>query len=420
MKKTLISILVIITMLPFNAFTQSAPTLDVQKLEITTSPVYVVLGIQPTNIMRPSTPRDFAASIENFYVNGVVQPGLAMEVNPFNWIKDKKVNSHIFNSNDYFDKNIWPSIKKNFALSFATSNTDTTTFGSLKKGTGLGFGFRVTILPGTVNKKSYDYMFSWNLLVIKNVFISFLRNDSTTNDPSIYISKAKESTEIFLQNTKNAPLCMKNDIYKQFENYTREFSDIKNRNELLSKIKNNPDKFKLDSLQLLVADSLSKIKIPFARDGFILELAGAGLYHLQDNLWTNAVFAKSGLWLTPSYRVDLSKGGTLQSLDFLGVIRYLWNDSRVDVGNYFDTGLKLQFNRNKWNASLEGISRYASHVPIGINSNWTYSWITNFSYLITDDISFRFSFGSNFNGNTSTYSKPNGIIAMGGLNFAVF
>ena len=179
-------------------------------------------------------------------------------------------------------------------------------------------------------------------------------------------------------------------------------------------------------LQQQIGDAAKGIglrKEPFARDGFILEFAYSGVTVFQQNQWAQAVNAKNGIWLTPSYRIDLGaedQPELIQSFDMLGIVRYLWNDKRVDAGNYLDIGLKAQFNRNDWNVSLEGVGRHASEVPADVKSNWTYSWLTTFSYTINEITTLKFTFGSRFDGNTTVYTQPAEMIAVGGLSFGLF
>jgi hypothetical protein len=430
MKK--ISILLIFVAVYHIALAQVANEIhepDLVKLELTSSPAYVLLGVQPTNIIRPSTPRDFAAGLQYFNINGVIQPGFAMEVNPFNWgKKEVENNSSSFVANDFFDKRAWPAIKKNFSLSIATSSTDTAIFGNLQKGTGVGFGIRATIVPGTVHKPTYDNFYAWALGESKLAFLTYLsfyiQDLKSDDDPEKAISRAMDGAEVWLSNTSHIPGEMKTKILEELDIYKKGFSKYTTKQQLDPVLANTGDAEMsiIRDQNNKAAIAIDNMKMPFARDGFILEFAFSGLVVMQQNTWDSLVYAKSGVWLTPSYRLDLSssqKPGTIQSLDFLGIIRYLYNEERVDEGNYADIGLKLQFNRNSWNSSAEGVMRHASVVPDGIDNKWTYSWIFNFSYLITEDISFRFSFGSNFNGNTTTFTEPNAIILMGGLNFGI-
>ena len=109
-------------------------------------------------------------------------------------------------------------------------------------------------------------------------------------------------------------------------------------------------------------------------------------------------------------------------LDLIGVFRLTVNNKadKVDTADYFDAGMKLQFTHNRWSLSAEGVYRHASKVPASVNRKYTYRFVTSLDYKLSDAITFKFSFGSNFDGNTATYSDPKKMFAVGGLNFGFF
>ncbi|GEP97885.1 hypothetical protein [Chitinophaga cymbidii] len=397
---------------------------NVKALEITSNPGYVLLGVQPTNISRPSTPRDFVAGMQSAVVNGRLQPNFAMEANPFNWFKKQsKEKDYRFIADDYLSPKAGPAIRRNFAISLATSESDTIVFGDLQKGMGLGYGLRFTIFPGTVNKATLRNVTDISVKDVKIVFLEALQFLIDDNDDFKYeyLSRAQDLAIAHLHKRKDIPEHLKPLVEKEIAQYRAAFALKTEQAEALAFIHTE------DSvLQRQIADAASGIgmrKEPFARDGFILEFAYSGVTVFQQNQWAQAVNARNGIWLTPSYRIDLGaedQPDLIQSFDVLGVVRYLWNDKKVDTGNYLDLGLKAQFNRNDWNVSLEGVARHASTVPADVKSNWTYSWLTTFSYTINEITTLKFTFGSRFNGHTTTYTQPAEMIAVGGLSFGLF
>ncbi|WP_118953198.1 hypothetical protein [Taibaiella helva] len=414
------SYLIIAGLLGFGTVAQAQEP-DLKPLELTASPAYILLGVQPTNIQRPSTPRDFAASLQSATVNGVLQPNFALEVNPFNWNKKAPGNQYSFKANDYFSSDIFPAIKKNFAISIATSSTDTVKFGDLDKGTGLGYGLRVTLLPGTVNKRTTEDLRAWALAETRQMTVSLLQNllavPSFTYDD---VQRAFDMAAARTSEREDIPDAMKPGVQSDLLSLKGKVAGIRDTAALRRWL--DEQEPALDSAKLVALDRINKRKAPFARDGFILEAAYSGVTVLQNNNWDNSVYAKTGVWITPSYRLDLSSDKDLklvQSLDFLGIVRYIWNDHRVDPGNYLDFGAKAQFNRNDWNIGFEGVFRRASDIPATQSSHWTYSWVGNFSYTLQENITLRLSFGSQFDGNTRVYSKPNEILAIGGISFGL-
>lgn len=417
-----ISVILLLISAGSTAFAQENP--NVKALEITSNPGYVLLGVQPTNISRPSTPRDFVAGMQSAVVNGRLQPNFAMEANPFNWFKKKsKEKDYRFIANDYLSPKPGPAIRRNFAISLATSESDTVVFGDLQKGMGLGYGLRFTIFPGTVNKATLKNVRDISVKDVQTVFLEALQFLIDENDDFKYeyLARAQDLAIAHLQKRTDIPDDLKPLVEKEIMQYKSAFALKTKQEEVLAFIHAE------DSvLQQQIGDAAKGIgmrKEPFARDGFILEFAYSGVTVFQQNQWAQAVNAKNGIWLTPSYRIDMGaedQPDLIQSFDMLGIVRYLWNDKRVDAGNYLDVGLKAQFNRNDWNVSLEGVGRHASEVPADVKSNWTYSWLTTFSYTINEITTLKFTFGSRFNGNTIVYTQPAEMVAVGGLSFGLF
>ncbi|MBP6624816.1 MAG: hypothetical protein KA198_06570 [Chitinophagaceae bacterium] len=414
---------VFVFLLNLYSATQAQIEENLKELELTSNPAYVLLGVQPTDIQRPSTPRDFTSGIQSAMVNGVLQPNFAMEFNPFNWIKKPQVNTHSFIANDYFSKKAWPAIKKNFAFSLATSPTDTMVFGSFDQGTGLGYGFRVTIFPGKVNQATTADFTSWADAESKEVFLSVLEAFINKEDHVFSyddVTRAFDLATSRLIKNDNISSDLKGSIQESLVVYKATFSNLLTKEKVADKIES--EKELMSKQKMLALNQINQRVIPFARDGFILEVAYSGVSIFQQNQWDRMANAKNAVWLTPSYRIDLGKKSDptlIQSLDIMALGRFIQNDKRVDVGNYFDAGGKLQFNHNDWNISLEGISRWASKIPIGYKSNWTYSWMTNLMYTIKENVTLRFTFGSKFDGNTKTYTDPKQMVAIGGLNFGL-
>jgi hypothetical protein len=399
----------------------ATPGVKLKELEVNSSPGYVLLGVQPTNIQRPSTPRDFAAGLQTAMVNGKLQPNFAMEFNPFNWFdKKSKKNSNDFFANDYFSDKIIPAIKKNFAVSLATSESDTVIFGNLKGGTGLGYGFRVTILPGTVRKDSRRRFDDWAINDSREQMLNLLirRTDEDNGFTYENLTRAFDATIVSINAREDFYDEVKARITLALTQLKVELSQAEQGKETIKTLEAQKEEY--TRVKRAALDSINATTVPFAREGFVLELAYSGVTVFQENQWDGAVYAKTGLWLTPSYRFNLNPSGQkdlVQSLDAMGILRYLWNYKEVDKGDYLDFGAKLQFNRNDWGVSAEAVARHASERAEGVSSNWTYSWLSTVSYTINEMVTLKFTFGSRFDGNTRTYTQPSEMVALGGLTF---
>lgn len=112
-----------------------------ESLKTPTSPAFVILGIEPTSVERPTTPRAFALGLLAPATEpgaGLIPQDYAAEVAPY-WIAPQRQ----LTWDEYFNPSVVQSILQTFSVSLAThtfSGTDTTT--------GIGIGVRLTPVPG--------------------------------------------------------------------------------------------------------------------------------------------------------------------------------------------------------------------------------------------------------------------------------
>lgn len=105
------------------------------------SPAFTLLGVSPTSVARPTTPRAFALSLLSAGEGaGVLPENYAAEFAPY-WMARRP--SLTFD--EYFDPNVWQSIQQTFSLSVATAEETTTA----DSATGVGLGFRFAPLSGS-------------------------------------------------------------------------------------------------------------------------------------------------------------------------------------------------------------------------------------------------------------------------------
>lgn len=118
-----------------DAFGQDTTEAQLQAFRTPPSPAFVLLGIEPSSVEKPSTPRAVAASFVT-----TVQQGGAIEVAPY-WLA-----SHPrLTFDDYYNANVGQTILQTLSLSFATAprtdNADSV-------GTRVGLGARWMFVAG--------------------------------------------------------------------------------------------------------------------------------------------------------------------------------------------------------------------------------------------------------------------------------
>ncbi len=383
-----------------------------ETLKLTSAPAYTVLGVDPQNIQRPTTPTDFIAGAQSAIVNGKLQPNFAIEATPYYWKHPKTDSGKRISLYQFIkdDNNVFNNIAKTFTFSFATSESDTLTFGDLEPGTGFGIGFRCNLFNGNVSRKTLISSLIQNKL-IDNLYQSILGQLRVGNEVTVKssISKWKE-TKKNADPGHDALVDYVADFgRKDLGKATLKESDIDFLQKKIDAIEDEESKF---------LATLNQAVFPLTREGFMLELALGNATIIQNNEAKNITSAKTAIWLTPSYRINTRKDPTvIDFLDFMAVLRMTFNNSKVDVTDYFDIGAKAQYTHNRFSFSGEYIARMLTEKPNTVESKWTNRLDLSFDYKINDLITFKATFGRNFDGNSAHYSDPQKIFAVGGVNF---
>ncbi|NJN27963.1 MAG: hypothetical protein HC819_19315 [Cyclobacteriaceae bacterium] len=404
------------------------PDIDFELLKVNSAPSFIILGVEPENIQRPNSPRKFVASIQNAVVNGKIVPNVAIETTPYYW--KKPTDSIRFSGREFYNNSgFLNTISKTLSLSLSTSETDSVIFGTLKSGTGMGFGLRFLLVDGKMNPLLSD----WSKAIIIREYYEHL--DMTSRG----ISDISRYSSILLIETEN----FKNNYFDKLE---YNFFSKANFNRIINQELNNlltflnlPSSNNVDAIESFLQASAdnaknnqakyldalnSEYEFPLAKQGFILEMVFGNALLFQENKFNQVAHAKGAIWLTPSYSWNLSKHKSrdISLIELMGVLRYTYNNQKdsVDISDYFDIGLKGQYTSNNLTFALEGIYRYASKVPDDIDKNYTYRLVTSLNYKINSLVTFNFNFGTSFNGNTTTYTDAKELFAIGGLNFGIF
>jgi len=403
------------------------PTPGFEKLKLNSSPAFVLLGVEPENLQRPSSPNQFIGGLQNAIVNDKLKPNVAFEVTPYFW-KNPNADNKRFNFEQYLthEKSIWKNIVQTFSMSLGTSESDTVIFGKMRPGTGLGLGVRFTLLDGRAPTPNVDRLRRWYIYQIRRSIIEDIINeveDGSDKSKQTIINEAIKKAEGMIGKPGLYNVATRDDFNAMASALRFDFTDklsladaafVKQADALLMADKKD---------ESAVLAQINSEKVPFAKNGFMLEAAYGSAVVFQNNKWDSAQHARAAVWLTPSYRWQVNKDPKNISLfDLIGVVRLSFNNKQdsVDVSNYLDLGLKTQYTHNKWSFSAEYVYRKASEKVKDVKRDYTYRLVSSLDYKLTEEITFKFSFGTNFDGNTATYTKPKELFAVGGLNLGIF
>lgn len=413
-----------------------------QQLKPAANPAYILLGTSPTIIERPTTPKEFVASVQNAVVNKKMAPNFAMELNPWQMLpQNKNISYGEKVINTVFERgSLWNNLRNNFVLSTATSESDTVVVGTLKKGSCLAFGIKTILINGRPSEETYNALLGLNMTFDNETMFNDLFNlidmldENTTFDEARLttfttnvntVHQDAENGNIALNNTERAfRIQHKTEILTSIVKDLNKEIDWQNDNEQTRRTKAiNYLQTKRNAI-IQKGNSLVNIvnrKFAFAREGFILDVNFAYLTHFEDNEWDAWHFAKVSAWTTLSYRLNLDNSlESVNLFDVMAIVRCTANDIRVDSSHYLEGGIKLQYTYNKLTLSGEFAGRVLNQQPVSVKTNYTYRTTVNFEYVFNNLVTLKIAIGRNFDGNSTTYDDPTGkIFAVGGLNFSI-
>jgi hypothetical protein len=335
-----------------------------------------------------------------------------METTPYYWGK-KKPDSKKFNILDYIlSNNYGENLAKSISLSIATSASDSAVFGKIPTGTGLGIGMHAQLIQGKVSnnvrKNLTDWYESSRFQNVLNSIIQSLEGGTNIDNIDEWMDETLSKG-----NNKTIPDGEKQIIKALLKKKLKKGLFISSDLDQIRKLRNE-----LDDKSEKALEKVNTFEFPLTREGFMLEFSFAHASVAPESRWENLKSAKTCIWLTPTYRFNVNKDPTIiDFIDLMSVIRLTINNKNVDSTNYLDAGGKLQWVHNRLSFSGEAILRYLTKKPAGQKKNNTFRTAFTFSYKMNELVTFQATFGSNFDGNSTKYSDPSKMFAVGGFNF---
>ena len=287
--------------------TPDAPKFE--SIRTPTSPAFTLLGVAPSAVEKPNTPSEFAASFLS-RANGLdtVPKDFALEVSPYwlrnhrrvTWQKEQK-------------RSLLQSLARTATFSIATNASGT----EESPITSLAIGARGSVLSGHLSSQAVAQIANLEKL---------LRDESTLGNELIKV----QLTEITRQ-------LVEKKITK--EEYVELSTAIVTAMSNSQAFKSSPQvKARLKAVDAFVS----------ARQGVMLEIAGAAAWSYANAVWSNHEFDQWGVWATPSYQ------GAHGSL--IGVLRYS-NKDAVERTAILDIGIRALRSVDRYAFSIEYVRR---------------------------------------------------------------
>lgn len=347
-------------------------------MRVPSSPGFTILGINPTDVDRPTNPTDFWANIKKTSDNFSTLPkNYSIELAPL-WLFSATKKFKDFNENKFI-----PNVVQSWMISIATNTKEEDSLNV----TSFGVGTKISLARGHLDEKFKNYrkrLHEINKdLSELNEFVAKKKNEYYKGDAEL---------QLIIQ----LAICDTNK-----SNITYYQDAIAKRQEFLLNQFKEKNKDSLEQLSQTIKDSVANLK--YKRIGFKLDIAGgfsmSSLYNNFDSLKVN----KIGLWVTTGY--ESSEG-----INIFVIGRYLKNidasvtddsnTTEVKTFSNFDIGASISLD-NLHGFSISGEYIYRNYSSIE-NIKSKYKLTLNVSYEVGKNQLLTFTFGRNFEGKTKT------------------
>jgi len=348
---------------------------ELSSLRPSAAPAFILLGVSPEAIQRPSTPSDLALQALNRTTGlQTVPEDLAVEAAPL-WLFGHPDLSWRGDTT----RNVWQSIQRTATVSIGSAQLGT----EEAPVTGLALGLSFDVLSGRISRAMQD-----TLAQIES---------SLTRQGTIYLQFAKPHLQAledwFQQEIARRP----EEIQAIRQVYQRR------KQEIETTVREDPE-----YQQRLEAERERFQDFALVRQGWFLNVATGGAWNFPGQVWENGEFRRFGVWTTLSYEgTDLGREVRITPL---AVARFL-TQAEDTLPHVFDAGGRLVLSGATYAASAEWVVRTAlgeeehdpEHRLVGI-----------FEYRLGPDTWLQGSFGRD-------HESPSGsnVVARLGISFSL-
>jgi len=408
MTKQLIVLFVCLLALPRSLVAQdtTAPSnvepIKLSDLKTPAAPAFQLLGIAPTDVERPTTPRAFAVSLLSALTqsDSVLPNGFSMDVAPY-WL----VPHNQLEFATYINPLLAQSLRQTFSISVATSKAQSpavdATTGLLDIGIGVRASPRAGRASGEVEKLRTAIFVSLAQASVVDALLAQIDTPMGTVPPAIAttIEQLRSGSHPGLSNAQFTA------ILDRITGALREAlgasgSDAQVRTALLQLRTAGDASRKKAALQLQNANQ--------KRLGFTLDVAAAMVTRTTDAQGTDTRVTREGVWTTTGYTSD--------ALSLLGLLRYVGNsEDPASKSHLFDAGIRVIGMLGDLTASFEAIRR-SDFSSVRVSDSASKAVIT-LEYKVSEDVTITSSFGKDF-GDTRL-GHDGTTVSLLGVNFGL-
>jgi hypothetical protein len=380
------------------AQTPTPEPITLRDLKTPVSPGFELLGVAPTDIDRPATPRAFAVSLLSALQRGdtVLPDGFAMEVAPY-WL----VPHDRLEFKTYINPNVAQSIRQTFSISVASTKAVTPPIDAIAKLMDVGVGFRTSPWSGMATPEVEKLRVAIVTAAAQASVIDALLDQIT---PALGTVPSNLATAI--ARLRAGPhLNLSNDWFDQL---TRTLQIALGANGDATIVHDTLMKMRIDGDATRKKAALELQRANQKRTGFTMDLAGAFVTRTTDAQGSGARLTREGVWVTTGY--------SNAELSFLGLARYVGNSEEASSKTHlFDSGFRFSGTTGDLTASLEAIYRRdLSSVRVLTTASKV---VAIFEYKVSEDITLTSTFGKDFD--DTHFGRNGSMISILGVSFGL-
>jgi hypothetical protein len=379
---------------------EPSEAVELEGFRLSAPPALVLLGIAPSSVSRPNTPRALIASlVSGAGSSGLVPNGYAVETSPY-WLSRHPA----IDLDGYYRASLGKRLLYFTALSAATSRPSSKD--SIAPDARVSIALRTLVMNGrpsraltavtdTMRRIQLAYIEQYrrwetaqassrrlsaqrtllarNEELLSTLTTKLIAGDTKLRDSTLRVLARRDSARAQVAAGESAD-----------EDATRLEKQMANSEERLSR---------------LAKEFIDRDAEP---DGFVLELAAGVRSMFAGGEWDRAQTDGIGIWVTPMYRVSA------KDVEIVGVVRYLTRVAELDDEDVFDAGARAGVTIGKGTFSGELVRRT-------VRDTSSTRWAALFDYPLPSRLHLVASFGSD-------YRLPSGrrpVIATLGVNLGL-
>jgi len=412
--KNLCAALMVCVAAQLHAQDDAAVRLD--DLRLDTPPATFLVGVSPSAVQRPNTPRALIASlISATGSSGVVPNGFAMETSPY-WLASHPA----LQLSEYFKPSLVDRLKYFTAFSVATARPEARA-DSINPDAHVSIALRTLLANGHPSPALIKVMEEMRKTQLDYINAFVFADNARGRAARLSDDRRRLAQQEALLSTL---------VTRVLVGQERELKDsamrtLARRDSAQSSLANSEaaqataDRFEkqADALE----EKMSKLARKFAEedlepDGFILELAAGTRATFVEGYWSHERVDGLGVWITPMYRMSQKR------FEVTGVVRYLSRVAEYDDRSLFDVGGRVSRDIGKGSVGAEVTNRRVRGTTLheetagtpGVSKN-SQRWAGVFSLPLPAGLQIIGSFGSDFK--RSNGRRP--VIATLGINLGV-